>query len=233
MRRIDFHARSRPAVTPASRRHTERRGGRSTATTANSKFGLLPAMSVPERAERAILKQRRAVRPLRRYPHARPPGRRSPGHRARKAPGVPGGPGPQGAQGPPGPAGPQGPQGPRDRRDQGLRTAGPARDGDACGPAVFRTMPIATSTAEWHGDGHGDGADWLKNPYCFFATYSVAQQSAAQLAGGQCGLTDGSSPGDWRLPTKAEWEATIAHARALRYCPWRRRSGSKSTVADR
>jgi hypothetical protein len=24
-----------------------------------------------------------------------------------------------------------------------------------------------------------------------------------------CGLTDNSSPGDWRLPTKAEWEAII------------------------
>ena len=28
-------------------------------------------------------------------------------------------------------------------------------------------------------------------------------------------MTDGSSPGDWRLPTKAEWEATIAKAVAL------------------
>jgi len=26
------------------------------------------------------------------------------------------------------------------------------------------------------------------------------------LADGQCGLTDGSSGGDWRIPTKEEWE---------------------------
>ena len=32
---------------------------------------------------------------------------------------------------------------------------------------------------------------------------------------GDCGLTDGSSPGDWRLPTKAEWDATMAHVAAL------------------
>jgi hypothetical protein len=30
------------------------------------------------------------------------------------------------------------------------------------------------------------------------------------LAEGQCGLMDGSSPGDWRLPTQAEWLATVA-----------------------
>jgi hypothetical protein len=28
-------------------------------------------------------------------------------------------------------------------------------------------------------------------------------------------LTDGSSPGDWRLPTKDEWSATIAQAVAM------------------
>lgn len=28
-------------------------------------------------------------------------------------------------------------------------------------------------------------------------------------------MTDGSSPGDWRLPTKEEWEATVAKAVAL------------------
>ncbi|EDN65658.1 Protein of unknown function DUF1566 [Beggiatoa sp. PS] len=34
-------------------------------------------------------------------------------------------------------------------------------------------------------------------------------QSAAQLADGQCGLSDGSKPGDWRLPTEEEWKAMI------------------------
>ena len=35
------------------------------------------------------------------------------------------------------------------------------------------------------------------------------------LKDGDCGLTDKSAPGDWRLPTKAEWEATLARAGAL------------------
>jgi hypothetical protein len=58
---------------------------------------------------------------------------------------------------------------------------------------------------------------WLRTANCFPAdkTYRAANQLAGALADGQCGLTDGSSAGDWRLPTKAEWLATMAHARAL------------------
>ena len=60
------------------------------------------------------------------------------------------------------------------------------------------------------------GLIWLKKANCRgLLTYSAANQAAAGLAAGQCGLTDGSSAGDWRLPTKAEWEATIARAVAL------------------
>jgi len=33
--------------------------------------------------------------------------------------------------------------------------------------------------------------------------------AAAGLKAGDCSLTDGSSPGDWRLPTRAEWGATF------------------------
>jgi hypothetical protein len=60
------------------------------------------------------------------------------------------------------------------------------------------------------------GLIWLKNANCFsIKNYSAANQAAAGLATGQCGLTDGSSAGEWRLPTKAEWEATIARAVAF------------------
>jgi hypothetical protein len=34
-------------------------------------------------------------------------------------------------------------------------------------------------------------------------------QSAANLANGQCGLSDVSTSGMWRLPTKDEWKAMI------------------------
>ena len=38
---------------------------------------------------------------------------------------------------------------------------------------------------------------------------------AAGLADGQCGLTDGSSAGDWRLASLEEWQTTIAQAVVL------------------
>ncbi|MCE7939052.1 hypothetical protein DCC79_12745 [bacterium] len=57
---------------------------------------------------------------------------------------------------------------------------------------------------------------WLTNADCFGKLdYAAANEAVARLASGTCGLQDGSSVGDWRLPTKAEWEATIARAAAL------------------
>jgi hypothetical protein len=45
--------------------------------------------------------------------------------------------------------------------------------------------------------------------------WSAANSGVLALADGACGLTDGSQPGEWRIPTKAEWEATIAKALSL------------------
>jgi uncharacterized protein DUF1566/collagen triple helix repeat protein len=61
------------------------------------------------------------------------------------------------------------------------------------------------------------GLTWLRTANCFSAdkAYAAANQLAGALADGQCGLTDGSSAGDWRLPTKAEWLATMASAKAF------------------
>ena len=57
---------------------------------------------------------------------------------------------------------------------------------------------------------------WLKNANCFGTkNYAAANNAAAGLGDGDCGLTDGSSPGDWRLPTKEEWDATIERADEL------------------
>ncbi len=57
---------------------------------------------------------------------------------------------------------------------------------------------------------------WLKNANCFGQLdYAAANNAAAGLENGDCSLTNGSSPGDWRLPTKSEWQATIAHADTL------------------
>jgi Protein of unknown function (DUF1566)/PEGA domain len=60
------------------------------------------------------------------------------------------------------------------------------------------------------------GLIWLKRSNCLPADdWAAANQAAASLQDGDCGLTDGSSAGDWRLPTKAEWTAMVARAIAL------------------
>jgi Protein of unknown function (DUF1566) len=60
------------------------------------------------------------------------------------------------------------------------------------------------------------GLIWLKDASCLgFADYAGANAAAEQLASGACGLTDNSVAGQWRLPTKAEWQATTARAVAL------------------
>jgi primosomal protein N'' len=52
---------------------------------------------------------------------------------------------------------------------------------------------------------------WLKNANCSGKemNWEEAKQWAAKLADGQCGLSDGSKAGDWRLPTKEELEAMV------------------------
>jgi hypothetical protein len=60
------------------------------------------------------------------------------------------------------------------------------------------------------------GLIWLQQANCRArVNWAAANQAAAALKSGDCGLTDGSSPGDWRLPTKAEWETTMAKAIAI------------------
>lgn len=150
--------------------------------------------------------------------------------------------GPEGQRGEPGPEGPTGsagaigPQG--DRGLPGL----PGQTGPkgATGAAAFVGLgcPLGKALVGFGANGelictaffllrHNDNGDgtvtdrltgliWLKNANCFGGkTYQDANQAAADLAAGQCGLTDGSSAGAWRLPTKPEWEATMARAVAL------------------
>jgi len=69
------------------------------------------------------------------------------------------------------------------------------------------------------------GLVWLQNGDCFGAVaFSDALQAVAGLAdqapgsdasGEDCGLADGSSPGDWRIPSVSEFEAMVAAAVAL------------------
>jgi len=54
------------------------------------------------------------------------------------------------------------------------------------------------------------GLIWLKNANCFDKQdWENAMEIAAKLAHGQCGLSDGSKAGDWRLPTEDELVAMV------------------------
>jgi hypothetical protein len=58
------------------------------------------------------------------------------------------------------------------------------------------------------------GLIWLRDGNCFNGPtdWKSASEFAARLAHGQCGLTDNSKAGDWRLPTREEWSKTTAGA---------------------
>lgn len=54
------------------------------------------------------------------------------------------------------------------------------------------------------------GPTWLKTANCFGGrTWSDALAVSQSLAGGSCGLTDGSAPGAWRLPNIKELESLL------------------------
>ena len=74
---------------------------------------------------------------------------------------------------------------------------------------VFCSL-MATSVAAWCGDnGNGtvtvNGLVLLKDAGCLGKmNWDDATAKARTVADGQCGLTDNSKPGDWRLPTVHE-----------------------------
>lgn len=51
------------------------------------------------------------------------------------------------------------------------------------------------------------GLVWLKKADCIQGDWSTAAAKAAQLSSGQCGLTDGSTPGSWRMPNRNEMQS--------------------------
>jgi hypothetical protein len=54
------------------------------------------------------------------------------------------------------------------------------------------------------------GLRWLKNANCFgLRDWYQALTDCNVLANGQCGLTDGSSGGQWRLPSRFELESLL------------------------
>jgi len=68
-----------------------------------------------------------------------------------------------------------------------------------------------------NGDGTATdkltGLIWLKNANCFgLRTWYSALSDSNGLENGECGLTDGSSPGDWRLPSITELRSVVDYS---------------------
>ena len=51
------------------------------------------------------------------------------------------------------------------------------------------------------------GLVWLKQADCIYQKWADVSAAVKAVASGQCGLTDGSQPGDWRMPSRAEMES--------------------------
>lgn len=51
------------------------------------------------------------------------------------------------------------------------------------------------------------GLIWLKQADCINAAWAEAMAAVSALASGQCGLTDGSAAGNWRMPNRNEMQS--------------------------
>jgi len=79
----------------------------------------------------------------------------------------------------------------------------------------------ANKGVAWPGNRFTDNGDgtvtdnltglvWLKNAGCFTSgSWTSALAQANQLASGQCGLSDGSTAGQWRMPNANELESLV------------------------
>lgn len=122
--------------------------------------------------------------------------------------GIPGIPGPKGDKGDKGDTGDKGEKG--DSGTNGI-------DGKDGANATRADGPCFANVNRYIDCGNGTVTDtvtgliWLKNASCLPPNdWASANQAAAALKAGDCGLTDKSSPGDWRLPTDVELSAMIA-----------------------
>ncbi len=76
--------------------------------------------------------------------------------------------------------------------------------------ASFVTAASAVVTATGVATDTLTGLIWLENANCFgMRDWATALSDANGLATGSCGLTDGSSAGDWRLPNVREMQSLI------------------------
>lgn len=75
-------------------------------------------------------------------------------------------------------------------------------------------MGVGLPNPRWLDNGNGTVTDimtgliWLKQADCINQPWAAALTAVSQLASGQCGLTDGSVAGAWRMPNRNEMQST-------------------------
>jgi Protein of unknown function (DUF1566) len=76
------------------------------------------------------------------------------------------------------------------------------------------------------------GLIWLKNANCYNAqVWTTAVASARSLTSGQCGLTDSSTAGQWRLPSRNELESLVNEQQAYQ-ATWLNTQGFSGVQAN-
>ena len=77
--------------------------------------------------------------------------------------------------------------------------------------AAWANGPKETGTVNTNGTITIGNLVWLKNPNNCTGdmNWGAAMSRAKSLKSGDCGLTDGSKAGDWRLPTKDELQSIV------------------------
>lgn len=82
--------------------------------------------------------------------------------------------------------------------------AGTGQDGEYQAGVVW-PVPRFTDNGDGTVTDNLTGLVWLKNASCFGnRAWTDGLADAGGLAGGQCGLTDGSTAGQWRMPNRKE-----------------------------
>ncbi|MCW5211889.1 DUF1566 domain-containing protein [Desulfobulbus sp. TB] len=87
----------------------------------------------------------------------------------------------------------------------------PAGQDGALTPGLEWPEPRFTDNTDGTVTDNLTGLIWLKNADCNSgaATWSNAMTFAANVSNGDCGLSDGSSAGDWRMPTLDEQSSIL------------------------
>lgn len=98
-----------------------------------------------------------------------------------------------------------------------LQTADPSCRTTMNPPPIYVGCGNGTVTDNRNGLVWLADADCLNGPVDWFTAMEFVaglsdKPATSEAAGQDCGLSDGSSPGEWRLPSVEEWEAMIADA---------------------